>query len=740
MVVLPRVFRWLGAPIVIVAVVLATCCPRAAAQPLADRIPSDALLYVGWAGAEKLGPAYSQSHLKGLMDASSIPQLFSELFPKIARRLQLEQMMQGDPVLQEIIPTVLATTDVIAKKPTALYLGPVDLGGKVPMPRLAILVEAGKDAAGLAEKINKLVAQIPQDVPIRVKVSVRPGDVLVIANFEMPERFEETLAQREQFKEAIKQGRADAAFTAFFDAEKVIAMASTVLNINPRTGPTWRAVLMSTGIAGVKRVLVTSGFDGKEWGTQAFIEAPQPRMGLLATLLESEPVSEDLLKWAPKSSNWVMATRVDIAQMMAAVRGAIARIEPSASKEVESMLAAFTTETGVDLQKDVFAPLGDQWLAYNSEETGRGVLGLAVVNPLRDAAKFEQAILKLQGQVNEFLKREAGEESITVSIETTKIGDTTVHYLAVPVVAPCWAIKDGRLYAALYPQILMAAMEHDGDPAKSVLRNETFIATRKRLGVEQPISLSYMDLPKLAPRGYQMVLIGQRSLLGFADMFGLQTPAMVLPPLNEIMPHLRPSAGATWVDDAGWHYRGVTPFPGAQLLGGEQAAVAAAAPVLAAVALPAMAKARQQAVAVQSMSNLRQIGVAVHMYANEHNGDLPPDLGSTYPYVQNTTAYFMPANQKMMMAQAKPQNDQELRKWISETSDYAYLGKAGMKLAGVPNTAKHIIAHEKLDRVREGMASAVFLDGHAERVAATYLRQQLAEQAKMEKANQNPGQ
>ena len=62
----------------------------ASAQPLADRLPSDALLYVGWAGSEKLGPAYSQSHLKGVMNASNLPQLFSELFPKIARRLQLE--------------------------------------------------------------------------------------------------------------------------------------------------------------------------------------------------------------------------------------------------------------------------------------------------------------------------------------------------------------------------------------------------------------------------------------------------------------------------------------------------------------------------------------------------------------------------------------------------------------------------------------------------------------------------
>jgi hypothetical protein len=327
------------------------------------------------------------------------------------------------------------------------------------------------------------------------------------------------------------------------------------------------------------------------------------------------------------------------------------------------------------------------------------------------------------------MKKESEGEDVVVSIEQTKIGETTVHYLAVPIVAPCWAIKDGKLYAALYPQILAAALEQDG-AGGSVLENETFVAARKRIDVKQAVSVSFMDLPKLAPRGYQMVLLGQRSLLGFADMFGLQTPAMVLPPLNQITPHLAPSVGATWVDDAGWHYRGVTPFPGAQLLGGEQALVVTAAPVLAGVAVPALAKARQQAMAVQSLSNLRQLGLAVHMYANEHNGDLPPDLGATYPYLRNEVAYFMPRRQAMMAARPANQNEAEFRRWLGENSDYAYLGKAGMKLNGVGNTSQHVIIHEKLDRLEEGFAGAAFLDGHAERMPAHYLKQRLEEQEK----------
>src|SRR5438552_3037967 len=40
------------------------------AQPLADRVPADAIVYIGWRGTQDLGPAYNGSHLKAVVDAS----------------------------------------------------------------------------------------------------------------------------------------------------------------------------------------------------------------------------------------------------------------------------------------------------------------------------------------------------------------------------------------------------------------------------------------------------------------------------------------------------------------------------------------------------------------------------------------------------------------------------------------------------------------------------------------------
>jgi prepilin-type processing-associated H-X9-DG protein len=725
-----RLLRNLVVAMVVVAGALAAQQSRA--QALSDRVPSDALLYVAWAGADKLAPAYAQSHLKGVLDSSNLPELFSELGPRIVRRIQLEQMLQGDPVAKELLPALLSLGESVWASPTALYVGPLDLSNKVPMPKVALLCQAGKNAQALADSATKLVAEIPEGAPFKIRIQVWGGDVLVISNCDMAERVEESLSQREQFASAMKQGRPEPAFVAYFDAEKVLNVASLAINMGApaQAQKMWQRALLTTGVAGIKRLAYTAGFDGKDWGSQAFVEAPQPRMGLLASLLDSQPVSDDLLKMAPKSSSWVAASRLDLAKLLTDLRNVVSRMDQNAARQVEEVVGQINQGLGLDVQKDLLAALGDQWLAFNSDQTGHGLLGMSVANPLRDSASLEKALIALEKQANAAMaKGSDDEDGPTFAIETTKIGDLSVHYFAVPAIAPCWAIKNNTLYFALFPQILAAAAEGVAG-GESVLANEDFNAARKRLGVSgTAISLSYMDLPRLAPRGYQMVLALQRGGLGFADMFGLQTPAMVLPPLNKIQPHLAASLSATWIDDAGWHYRGVSPFPGADLLGGEQALATTLAPVAVSVAIPAAANARRQAMMMQDMSNLRQIGVGAIMYSNENKGALPPDLGATLQYVQSPSIYLSPdrAQQLTPPADAKPE---ELAKWVNDNTDYVYLGKDFGKLTKITNPSQTIIAHEKLELPKNGLVNVLYADGHVELLPVPLVKDRLEQQKK----------
>ena len=59
--------------------------------------------------------------------------------------------------------------------------------------------------------------------------------------------------------------------------------------------------------------------------------------------------------------------------------------------------------------------------------------------------------------------------------------------------------------------------------------------------------------------------------------------------------------------------------------------------ILAALLLPALAKAKQVARSIKCTSNLKQIGIAIHLYATDHDDDLVPaewDVANGAPYQQ----------------------------------------------------------------------------------------------------------
>src|SRR6185436_139162 len=124
----------------------------ALAQPLADKVPANSILYFGWQGSDNLGPAYADSHFKAVLDQSNIPAVFNDMIPRAIARIGREQ-----PQVAEIMRTVTSMTSPMWHHPCALFLASVDLSGKEPRPRAGVLCQAGADAQTILPKLQKLI-------------------------------------------------------------------------------------------------------------------------------------------------------------------------------------------------------------------------------------------------------------------------------------------------------------------------------------------------------------------------------------------------------------------------------------------------------------------------------------------------------------------------------------------------------------------------------------------------------
>ncbi len=150
--------------------------PSVWAAPLDNRIPKDALLYIGWQGADALAPAYANSNMKAVLDSSTLPAFIQQEMPK-----WLEMAGQKDADAPAEIEDGKTALTVLWHHPVAVYMGPVDMANpQEPKPRFALLCDAGTDAAALMGVIQKGLNKAGPS-PVNVGVVQKDGVVILTA-------------------------------------------------------------------------------------------------------------------------------------------------------------------------------------------------------------------------------------------------------------------------------------------------------------------------------------------------------------------------------------------------------------------------------------------------------------------------------------------------------------------------------------------------------------------------------
>ena len=503
-----------------------------------------------------------------VVDASDLSALFNDFLPKLIGRVA-----QDDQSISDILGQIVAVGKPMWKHPTALYFGGVDLNGPQP-PAPGDALRCGDDAAALADQMTKLLGQIPKDQGPLPQVKTY-GSLVVLAfgtsasiDADFAQAPAANLAKAPTFMAGLDQVQHDPAYVEYVDIDAAVKLVDEVIQRmhDPKTTERWQHARDALGLGSLHNGIVTGGFDGPDWMTQAFVSTGAGTNGLGGAVSQFAAEQGDFCRGAavgrPHGGRQIQSRCI-----CGKCAGHRARLDPSTGDQVDGGLAMVNQQLGLDIRKDFLANLGDEWAVYSDRSiAGPGVLGLVVVNRLKNASAFDNSLNQLTQAANKLIADAMQQPNFKLEFHESVVKGVTIHYLGIPFVTPSWAVKDGNLYLGLYPQVVSGAVEQVSNQAPSILQRPEYIAVMKRLGDHDPCSVEFSNLPATAPDVYGDLLLGTRMYLGYADIYGVHPPAIVVPPLSKIMPELSPSGGVVWTDAAGLHEKSICPFPGSELI------------------------------------------------------------------------------------------------------------------------------------------------------------------------------
>lgn len=707
------------------------------AQPLIDQVPDEAALYVGWRGANDMGPEYEGSNMQGVIEQTGLLEAIPQLVDAIQKMSAQEDVPPEAAAMLSMGGTLWQQ---MWSNGGCMYMLP-PLPDGPPIPRLAIIWNKGKDVKPLADSILDLEEFLKESGQVPVTTGEIGNAMFLAINFDPKAKAFKSLKTNASYKQAVGQVNSDGALLVYVDVKQWIGQVDNMADMMKKQAAewdekdpfaeVWLKVRDISGLAGVNRLMVSAGIKDKNWQTQMYLDAPAPRVGVLS-LIDNKPIKPENLLHVPKTATYLSAFTIEPGKMLDVTRQIMGAIEPGMVRQMDKGLAEATEEVGVDIENKLIKGLGPVWSLYvDPMIAGNGFSSMVFVNELKDAKGVEEAFAKLAVAANEAMQM-PGNAGIQIKLLTQEYKGVKITHLGIPYVAPSYTIHKGKLYLSLFPQGLEMAIDHSGKKADSILANETFNKTIGQFGIINYSSVSFTDLPETVADGYGTNLMIMQTIGGFSEMIsGKPSPAR-MPPVGKVLPFIQPAGALSWVDNDGLHMHSIEPFPGSALMGpvkGMESTMAVSGPLAIAILLPALGSAREAAFEVQGMAQGRQVAMMAMAYSAENKGILPEDIFQLEEYGASVDVLITP---RSIQAEPVPGNfakmaDDQKAAFIRKNSSFVLIPAGHLDKIETPSET--ILLFQRPDDTPTGEIVVLFADGHAEKIDdldafATQLKEQ----------------
>ncbi len=715
--------------------------PAWSGVPLADKVPAQTLVYVGWAGrsltldGSLFGQLIADPDVRGVLGAvhTAVSRQLAEEKDGLATFNHLWAM--GKIAWQH--PCAVALFDISAP--------PMREGRRrgEPRPAGAVLIALGKDKAAFEGELQGLLAVAGKELKItqaavgdvsyhRFDTPAGPcglgfaGDIFFMSLGEKaPETITslaggkaKSLAASGPFAAAMKAVCGESVQMAwYFNVARACEVMDKLMPRPPAaTAPAapsdFRRAVKALGVDRVTALAGAANILDRGIHEKSRIFSPAPHRGLLMPL-SGAPLAPEALAGVPADADVVASARLDVGKLVGEFNSVVAGFEPESVARIDAALAGAGKQFALNIEKDLLANLGDQWTLYSAESLGGFLTGTVLSVTVKDAAKLQDALRKIEEVAKGMMGRSpaGGRRGRGFTIRSFKSGAVEVHYVAaigrralLPV-APAWAVHKGRLYLAAFPQVVVAAAS--GTARKPLAGDADFAALRKRVAAA-PSALLYVNSPRLIRRLYGLGLVGWT--LGANALTGELGPAFapeMLPALPRLERYIRPDIAVMTSDARGITFESYGSLPG----GGWLSSLSPLQAMSVGMLLPALGQARVQAQRAVTMTHLRQIAVACEMYHAQHR-QYPPDL------LKLVEKNILPANVLFSPQSGRRPRLDSGGKPIGPF-DYVYLAP---QVALPPNM---VLAYERPEINRGKGSNVLFADGHVEWMPMPKFRREL---------------